>query len=160
MTLRNAKQSQVQNPVHPNSPFIHMCMCSCISHMLLCTSLKLPHVCSLPSKYAGSSVLRALCHQLLQCSAVLHHYQSSTQSNHVSASQPASLHSRTADSNSSPAKHSASLHQQSTSCSCHRADKLATAAQPAKQVHADHMTGHCTLIQSSSMQLYVVLFVR
>ena len=132
--------------MHPNSPYIHVYICSCISHMLLCTYLRLPHISSLPSVYAGSSVSRALCHQLLLCSAELHHCQSSTQSNHVSASQPALLHSRTADSNSSPAKSSKSLHQQSTSCSSHRADKLATAAQPAKQVHADsHARRHTGL---------------
>lgn len=160
MSLANAKQSQVENLVHLNSPLIHVFICSCISHMLLCTSLKLPHICGLPSMYAGSPVLTALCHQLLLRSAVIHHYQSSTQSNHVPASQPQSQHSRIADSNSFPTKSSASLHQQSTPCSNHRADKLATAAQPAKEVFADHTTGHCTLIQLSSIPLCVALFLR
>lgn len=37
MTLTNAKQSHIENPVHPNPPYIHMYICSCISHMLLCS---------------------------------------------------------------------------------------------------------------------------
>jgi len=47
MTLTNAKQSQTENPVHPNLPCIHMFICSCIFHMLLCTSSNLPNIPSL-----------------------------------------------------------------------------------------------------------------
>lgn len=134
-------------------PHIYICIyapayliCRCVH----CSVLNLPIIPSSLLMHVESSILGCICHQLLLCPTVMHCHQSSTQSSHVPASQPPSLPSRTADSSSSPAQSSEGLHPQGTSCSHHRADKLAAAAQPAKQIHADsHARRHNGFLLSS-----------
>ena len=128
------------------TPHIYICIYAAAYHICFCAHP--PHCHTFQPWSPCLQSLQSLTPSAMSSfsPAVLHHHQSSTQSNHMSASQPPSLHSRTADSSSSPAKGSESLHQQSTSCSCHRANKLATAAQPAEQVHADsHARRHTVL---------------